>query len=75
MTALASEFGWSEVFILVWLPLSRAEQYYHALLRRVRWRTTAPMPDAEQQLAAMEDAPPLPPLPVDIEELWKRFEK
>lgn len=41
MTSLATEFPWSENFVLIHLPVSRAEQYYHALLRRAGWRTYA----------------------------------
>ncbi len=55
MTALAVETGWSEVFILVWLPLARAEQYYHTLLRRAGWSTYLPAPPVGEQLAAFDD--------------------
>ena len=39
------------------LPLARAEQYYHALLRRADWTTTLPLPRAEEQAAALAAAP------------------
>lgn len=63
---MAEAFHWSEAYILgierdrdgrwVGLPLSRAEQYYHWLLRRARWRTYAPAESAESQLDRLDKA-------------------
>ena len=56
MTALACAFGWTEEFILIWLPGDRGEQYYHALLRRAGWRTYVPQPPREAQLEGLSTA-------------------
>lgn len=70
------------MFILVWLPLARAEQYYHAHLRRHGWRTYAPAAPADEQLAtieaAMGETAPAEEWPKfendpDVEALWQRF--
>lgn len=80
VTALACEFGWSEEYICVWLSVSRAEQYYHALLRRAKWRTYAPPElNADEQAAALAQergAHPAPwaALDPEVEAVWARFD-
>ena len=56
MTVLACAFGWTEEYILLWLPGDRGEQYYHGLLRRAGWRTYVPHPPRESQLAALAES-------------------
>jgi hypothetical protein len=60
LTAFACELTWEEDYLRIWLPLARAEQYYHALLRRTDWTTTLPLPPAAAQVAALATASPLP---------------
>jgi len=65
--------------------VARAEQYYHAHLRRHGWRTYAPAAPASEQLAAVEAAmldartpsewSPTFDADPDVEALWKRFEQ
>lgn len=74
MTALAVEFGWSEEFILLWLPLSRAEQYYHALLRRADWLTTLPLPRASEQAAQLAAKPLTMEVPPEVAAALARFD-
>lgn len=77
ITTLAAEFHWTEQFILMELPLARAEQYYHALLRRHGWRTYIPAAKPERQMEALEEcwgtAPDLT-LPPELEAAFLRFE-
>jgi hypothetical protein len=51
---LAKETGWPEEFIFVWLPLARALQYRHAILRRGGLWTLAPSAPPETQLAKLK---------------------
>lgn len=75
----AVETSWPEEFILIWLPLARAEQYYHALLRRANWRTYA-RPDLapDQQVEAIEaqttEALPWSLPSADLDAVWARFD-
>jgi hypothetical protein len=74
--AIAAETGWSEEFIYIWLPLQRAEQYYHALLRRASWRTYLPPPPAQvqrEQIEAEWGAAEFFTPRTDIDEVWQRF--
>jgi hypothetical protein len=51
---LAKETGWSEEFIFVSLPLSRALQYRHAILRRSGLWTLKPSEAPETQLSKLK---------------------
>ena len=74
VTALACEFHWSEEFILTGLPIARGEQYYHALLRRSRWRTYETAEDSAEQAERLSHAE-IPFEPIEgIDEIWRRFE-
>ena len=76
VVTLAAEFGWPEDFILLWLPVARGEQYYHALLRRIGWRTYLPAPPVAEQLAELDAAAAgIAGFDVDpeMEAAWARF--
>lgn len=51
---LARETGWTEQFILYDLPLSRALQYRHAILRAAGYWTLAPHAAPQQQWAKLK---------------------
>lgn len=51
---LARETGWEESFILLDLPLSRALQYRHVILRRRGFWTLAPTAAPESQLSRLK---------------------
>jgi hypothetical protein len=53
--ALARETGWSRNYILWELALSEALQYNHCALRAMNCWTVKPMPDAEDQVARLEE--------------------
>jgi len=53
---LATETGWSEIYILRELPLSRALQYRHVILRRRGFWTLAPDAAPKTQLAKLRGA-------------------
>jgi len=50
---LARETGWSERFILLELPLSRALQYRHAILRGAGYWTVPPAAAPVEQLSRL----------------------
>lgn len=54
MLTLASETGWSEEFIFSELPLARALQYRHVILRRRGFWTLAPSEAPQNQLAKLK---------------------
>lgn len=57
MLTLAKESGgWSEDYIRLWLPFSRAMQYRHVILRRRGFWTLAPDAAPQTQLAKMRSA-------------------
>lgn len=72
-----AETSWSENFILVWLPVPRGEQYYHALLKRSGFRTYPRQATETNWLPAAPTEEPamLPPLEDDAElaEAMRRF--
>ncbi len=58
------------------LPASRAEMYFHAILRKHGWRTFAPLLAAETQREALASAPaPAWQLPPELGTLQSQFDK
>ena len=51
LTLAKESGGWSEEYILYWLPFSRAMQYRHVILRRKGFWTLAPNAAPKTQLA------------------------